>query len=420
MTNLTRRQLIAAGGGGALGMALAGPGSYALASGSEEPTAALTSAQEAVPFYGAHQAGITTPAQDRLVIAAFDLSASNADELRELLRSWTDAAAAMTAGRTVGTIPGASNTPPTDTGEAVGLPPAQLTVTFGLGQGVFERNGADRYGLAARRPSLLTPLGPLPGEQLEEQISGGDLCVQACSNDPQVAFHAVRNLARAARGAAALRWMQFGFGRTSATSSPTATGRNLQGFKDGTNNLKGDDEEQMKQFVWVGSDEPQSWFRNGTYMVTRRVRMFVEAWDRDELGDQQNVIGRFKDNGAPLTGTEEHDKPDFEARDDKGEFVIPATSHVRLANPYSNNGLRILRRGYSFTNGIDPATGELDAGLFFVAFQRDPHKQFAAIQRQLGAKDALIEYIQHRSSGLFAVPPGVSQGGYVAEGLFQA
>ncbi len=403
-------------GAGALGLALGGGGGYALgrhAAGPEQE-----SADETLAFHGAHQAGIVTPAQDRLVFGAFDLTIESADELRELLRTWTDAAARMTAGQSTGPIPGPSDAPPSDTGEAVGLGAARLTITFGLGASVFERDGKDRFGLAARRPALLTPLGPLPGEQLEAQTSDGDVCVQACANDPQVAFHAVRNLARAARGLAVLRWTQLGFGRTSSITSDQATLRNLQGFKDGTNNLHGDDEQAMRRYVWVGPEEPQGWFRGGTYLVSRRIRMFIEAWDRDTLGDQQRVIGRFKASGAPLTGRHEHDTVDLAARAGDGNPVIPVNAHIRLAAPAGNDGQRILRRGYSFTDGIDPATGELDAGLFFICFQRDPHRQFAAIQRQLGAQDALDEYIQHRSSALFAIPPGIRRGGYLAEGIF--
>ncbi len=416
MDELTRRQLIVAGGGSALGVALAG-GGYALGH-REGEQSELASQQDTVAFHGTHQAGIVTPAQDRLVFGAFDLTAETTGELRELLRTWTDAAAAMTAGHTVGPIPGPPESPPIDTGEAVGLPASQLTITFGLGASVFERAGEDRFGLAAHRPALLTPLGALPGEQLEAQISNGDLCVQACANDPQVAFHAVRNLARLGRGAAALRWAQLGFGRTSSTTSDQVTLRNLQGFKDGTNNLRGNDEQEMRKFVWVGPDEPQRWFRDGTYMVTRRIRMFIEAWDRDQLSDQERVIGRFKASGAPLTGHHEHDPIDLDARTADGELVIPAKAHIRLASSSNNGGQRILRRGYSFTDGIDPITGELDAGLFFVCFQRNPHTQFAAIQRRLGVSDGLDEYIQHRSSALFAIPPGARPGEFIAQGLF--
>jgi deferrochelatase/peroxidase EfeB len=418
VSELTRRQLLAAGGAGALGLALSGDPAWAETAAPGGAPGEVPASAAVVPFYGEHQAGIVTPAQDRLVFGSFDLTLDTAHELQELLRAWTAAALAMTEGNTTGPLTEALSAPPADTGEAVGLPASRLTITFGFGRSVFRSGGKDRFGLASRQPALLRPLGPLPGDQLEAGISDGDICVQACSDDPQVAFHAVRNLARIGRGSAVLRWAQLGFGRTSSTTSDQVTLRNLQGFKDGTNNLDGDNAEEMGRFVWVGSEEAQSWFRGGTYLVSRRIRMFIEAWDRDTLGDQQQVIGRFKASGAPLTGQNEHDTVDLSARDTTGQPVIGPHAHIRLAAPATNAGERILRRGYSFTDGIDPLTGELDAGLFFICFQRDPHRQFAAIQRRLGSRDALKEYIQHRSSGLFAVPPGIRPGGFVGEGLF--
>ena len=372
----------------------------------------------AVPFYGTHQAGITTPAQDRLAFASFDLTLTTAAELRDLLRTWSDAAALLAQGELLGPESEPPALPPADTGEARGLPASDLTITFGIGPTVFEKDGADRLGLRARRPRALTPLGPLPGEVLDLSRSDGDLCVQACAADPVVAFHALRTMARIGRGAVVLRWTQIGFGRTSSTTSSQVTLRNLMGFKDGTNNLRGDDEAQMTRYVWVGGEEPQRWFRDGTYLVSRRIRMRIEAWDRDALDDQERVIGRFKDSGAPLTGTHEHDVVDLEARHADGTPVIDVAAHVRLAAPSENHELRILRRGYSFADGVDPTTSELDAGLFFLAFQRDPHKQFATLQRRLGTSDALNEYIQHTTSGLFAIPPGTQSGDFVGSGLF--
>ena len=398
-------------GGGAAGMAVVGAGGYAAAH-PGDPRA------DTVPFLGPHQAGVTTPPQERLMFAAFDLTLTTAAELRDLLRAWTPAAALMTAGRPVGSPAGAPDVAPADTGEAVGLPPARLTLTFGLGPGVFLQGGHDRFGLASRRPQALRPIGPLPGDRLVAAISGGDLCVQACADDPQVAFHAVRDLARIGRGAVVMRWTQLGFGRAAATSKSQATPRNLQGFKDGTNNLAAADAAEMRRFVWVGSDEPQAWMRGGTYVVTRRIRMFIEKWDRSQLSDQEETIGRSKLSGAPLGEHAEHDPVNLRARNPDGTLVIPAAAHIREASHVTNDGVRILRRGYSFTDGIDPETGDLDAGLFFVCFQRDPHAQFAVLQRRLGASDALNEYIQHTSSAVFAVPAGIRPGGYVAEELF--
>jgi deferrochelatase/peroxidase EfeB len=226
-----------------------------------------------------------------------------------------------------------------------------------------------------------------------------------------------------------MRWSQLGFGkaignaaslRSDAPSNGSGqeTPRNLMGFKDGTRNLDGGDDALMNQHVWVGDDTDQAWMRGGSYLVARRIQMRIEAWDRDYLDDQQKVIGRYKYSGAPLSGTKEHDTPNF-ATKTGGEPVIPADSHVALAAHENNGGIRILRRGYSFTDGIIAARGELDAGLFFIAFQKDPRKQFVALQRRLGTNDALNEYIQHVGSGLFACPPGASgTGDYWARALF--
>jgi deferrochelatase/peroxidase EfeB len=412
--NVSRRRLLEATGGGALGLLLAG-GGYAV--GSDKDESGGTTPQ-VVPFHGPHQAGITTPAQDRLAFASFDLTVSTASELRDLLGTWSDAAAKLTTGSALGPEREPPHMPPADTGEAEGLPAADLTVTFGLGPEVFEQGGADRFGLAARRPRLLRPLGPLPGEELDPTRSNGDVCVQACAADPVVAFHALRTLARIGRGAAVLRWTQIGFGRTASTRKDQVTERNLMGFKDGTNNLAGNDAALMRKYVWVGDDEPQRWMRDGTYMVARRIRMRIESWDRDTLADQEQVIGRYKQSGAPLTGAREHDVVDLSAKRADGTPVIGVDAHIRLAAPSENGDIRLLRRGYSFADGVDPTTSELDAGLFFIAFQRDPHAQFAALQRRLGSEDSLNEYIVHTTSALFAIPPGTQPGGFVGSGLF--
>jgi deferrochelatase/peroxidase EfeB len=358
--------------------------------------------EDTVPFSGEHQAGIATPVQDRLAFAAFDLTTTSRGDLERLLRNWTSAARRMVVGRELGRGEPDPLAPPVDTGEALGLRPSRLTLTIGFGPTMFD----DRFGLSARRPAALADLPPLPGERLDPERSGGDLCIQACADDPQVAFHAMRNLARLGRGTVVLRWSQLGFGRTSTTTSGTATPRNLMGFKDGTRNIRGDDRTALDRFVWVGDDTDQPWMRGGSYVVARRIRMFIEVWDRASLQDQQDTIGRFKVSGAPLSGGREHDTPRFGDRTSNGP-AIPDDAHIRLASAEENHGVRILRRGYSFTDGIDTSRGELDAGLFFIAYQRDPRTQFVPLQRRLGAHDALSEYISHTGSGLFACPPGV-------------
>jgi deferrochelatase/peroxidase EfeB len=399
----TRRRLLTSAGAGGLAAA-AGGGGFALG---RETAPDNSHAEHTVAFHGERQAGIATAAQDRLHFAAFDVEDGlRAGDLRALLREWSSAAERMTAGHLVGDDAGEQLAPPADTGEALGLTPARLTVTFGLGPSLFD----DRFGLAASRPAPLRDLPPLPGDELDPDRSGGDLCVQACADDPQVAFHAVRNLARIGRGAVTVRWSQLGFGRTSSTSRAQATPRNLLGFKDGTRNLKAEDAADLARHVWVAGDrsgEP-AWLRAGTYLVARRIRMLIEVWDRASLGDQEQTIGRHKASGAPLGGRAEFDTPNL-AR-------LPADSHVRLAAPSSNDGVALLRRGYSFTDGLDDRLGQLDAGLFFLSFQRDP-EAFVRVQRRLGASDALNEYIKHVGSGVWAIPPGARRGGWVGETL---
>jgi deferrochelatase/peroxidase EfeB len=306
--------------------------------------------------------------------------------------------------------------PSSDTGEALGLPASRLTITFGFGPTLFLKDGKDPYGLASRRSAALIDLPAFPGDALDPNYCGGDLCVQACANDPQVAFHAVRNLARLARGLAVLRWTQLGFGRTSSTSRSQETPRNLMGFKDGTNNLKSEDTALMNEHVWVGASDQPSWMRGGTYLVARRIRMALEVWDHNLLEEQEWVIGREKVSGAPLGKKEEFDRVDLEARDEKGNPLVPARSHVRVA--IGAGSIKILRRGYSFTDRLDARTGQFDAGLFFIAFQRDPRTQFVPLQMSLAQYDALNEYITHTGSAIFACPPGAREGGFVGEKLF--
>jgi deferrochelatase/peroxidase EfeB len=403
---LTRRALLASSGAAAAVAAAAGVG---YAAGQEGDDSTPHGDPHVVDFHGEHQAGIATPAQDRLHFAAFDVTAgAKAADLRDLLRQWTAAAATMAGGQAIGTgAAGAQLAPPDDTGEALDLTPANLTVTFGFGPSLFD----DRFALAAQKPAALTPLPDLPGDALDRDRSDGDLCVQACANDPQVAFHAVRNLARIGRGLVTVRWSQLGFGRTSTTSRAQATPRNLMGFKDGTANLKLEDAKALADHVWVGGrpGEPE-WLRGGAYLVARRIRMLIEVWDRAALKDQEQTIGRTKVLGAPLGGTDE-----FQTLKPK---ALPVDSHVRLAHPDTNDGIAILRRGYSFTDGLE-SLGELDAGLFFLAYMREP-SAFIALQNRLGSQDALNEYIKHVGSGLWAVPPGVRPGGYVGDALLRS
>ncbi|MCT4352971.1 iron uptake transporter deferrochelatase/peroxidase subunit [Streptomyces sp. Je 1-79] len=397
-TPASRRTVLGWGGAGlALGAAAAG-GAVAL---TRTGDAAVPTADggPAVPFHGAHQAGIATAVQDRLHFAAFDVKTDDRAALVRLLKEWTRAAERMTAGHEVGegAYGGLPEAPPDDTGEALGLRPSRLTLTIGFGPSLFD----GRFGLKDRRPGALIDLPRFPGDNLDPARSGGDLCVQACADDPQVAVHAIRNLARIGFGRVAVRWSQLGFGKTSSTTPDAQTPRNLFGFKDGTRNIAGTDTAGLDKHVWVAAkDAPgrAAWMTGGSYLVARRIRMNVETWDRTPLAEQEDIFGRDKKEGAPVGKAGEHDEPFLKA--------MKPEAHVRLAHPDSNNGATILRRGYSFTDGTD-GLGRLEAGLFFLAYQRDVRTGFVPVQTSLARADVLNEYIQHVGSALFAVPPGV-------------
>ncbi|QEO09611.1 iron uptake transporter deferrochelatase/peroxidase subunit [Protaetiibacter larvae] len=414
---ITRRGLLGLAGAGAAGIVVGGAAGAGIAT--AIAGAAASAADRSYDFYGEHQAGITTPVQDRLHFASFDLAegATRAD-LESLLADWTAAAASLTRGEEIGetgAVGGSPYAPPEDTGEALGLGPAGLTLTFGFGPSLFvDADGVDRFGLASRKPAALEPLPRFAGDALIPASSGGDLCIQACSDDPQVAVHAIRNLSRIAFGRAALRWSQLGFGRTSSTSVTQQTPRNLFGFKDGTANLKAEEHDAVVDNVWVSADAGPSWMVGGSYLVARRIRMIIESWDRVQLNEQETLVGRTKGDGGPLSGGGEFAAPDFAALRPDGTPKIDAAAHVRLAHPDVNGGIRLLRRGYNFVDGND-SLGRLDAGLFFLSFQNDPER-FVTVQRSL-ARDGLNEYLRHVGSAVFAIPPGIRPGQSIGDGL---
>ncbi|WP_079910552.1 iron uptake transporter deferrochelatase/peroxidase subunit [Paenibacillus sp. 32352] len=416
-STVSRRDILKMAGAGGIGLLLGsvGVGVGGLLTGtgkaSKSASAATDRSQSTIPFYDQYQAGILTPAQNFLCFAAFDLTTKQASEVTKLFRAWTEASANMAEGRMVGSHNDQPSLPPEDTGEAVGLNANQLTITFGVGPSMFD----ERFGLASKRPEAFVDFPKFAGERLREEWCGGDIGVQVCADDMQVAFHAIRNLARIARGTAVLRWTQEGFQRSATATNIQETPRNLLGFKDGTGNPDVRDSKLMNDLVWVQSSDGPSWMQNGTYMAVRRIRMRIEVWDRSTLSDQEATFGRYRSSGAPLGQSNEFDPLQLDAKNADGKPVIPANAHIRLA--HGENKEKILRRSYSYSSGIDKQTGQLDAGLFFICFNRDPRKQFIPIQQRLAKNDALNEYIFHMGSASFACFPGVRQGGYIGEGL---
>jgi deferrochelatase/peroxidase EfeB len=376
------------------------------------------------PFHGARQGGILTPRQRHSYFAALDLDTTKRDDLITMLRGWTEASATLTRGEQPPSAAGTSYDAEPGA-DALGLGPSRLTLTFGFGAGLFEKDGKDRFALAAARPEALIDMPRFPGDQLIEARTGGDLSVQACADDPQVAFHAVRRLAQLAWGNARIRWAQTGF---LPNINPDETPRNLMGFKDGTSNLAANDDAGLAKYVFVGNDAP-AWMRGGSYVVARRILIALEHWDRMRVGFQELAIGRQCMSGAPLGKTNEFDAADFSATDKDGNLVMPLNSHVRLATAESNDGARILRRPYSYNDGVSYTAErwppwrqgmEYDAGLFFICYQRDPREGFVKIFSKLAKLDMLNQFATHTGGGLFACPGGIAPGEFIGEKLFAA
>ena len=363
---------------------------------------ALEEANQAIPFYGKRQSGITTPIQRQVYFAVLDLATEDLETIRGIFKSWTTYIARMMQGELVEAYKSNTMLPPTDTGEAVGMGTERLTITVGVSPSFLEK-----LNLTGKKLPELEDLPKFARDQLQEAFTGGDICIQACAEDAQVAFHAVRNLLRKGREHLTLRWSQTGY---AAITSQGSTPRNLFGFKDGTANVTSQDD--FDRVIWCDQD---NWMKNGTYLIVRRVQMHLETWDRTSLKEQENTFGRHRDSGAPLGAVDEFDPVDLELKDDKGNLVIPEDCHVRLAKEV---GEEIYRRAFSYANGIDPRTGQFDAGLLFISFQKDP-QQFIKVQKNLGTKDKLNEYITHVGSGLFAILPGVEEGGYLGQSLFE-
>ena len=391
---MDRREFLKKAGIGGAGLALGLSGASAFFANKEQGSKNIADGQEEISFYGKHQAGITTPMQKNIYFVVLDLRTTDKNELIQLFKDWTDYSQKLVNGELVKKDGSNALLPPSDTGETVGLNPYRLTLTFGVSASFLTK-----LGLEKKRPKLFRDLPAFPKEQLREQYTGGDIVIQACADDEQVAFHAVRNLIRKGRNKVTMKWSQSGF---AAIGDRMETPRNLFGFKDGTANVT--TEKDFDKVVWADSKD---WMNNGSYMAVRRIIMHLETWDRTNLQEQENTFGRYKESGAPFGKQNEFDEVDLS--------LLPVDSHVRLAKEVD---LPILRRSYSYSDGIDPKTGQFDAGLLFIAFQKDPDR-FVKIQTNLGADDKMNEYVTHIGSGLFACFGGVKEGGYIGQDLFE-
>jgi deferrochelatase/peroxidase EfeB len=398
--NVSRRNFLKGTASGAAGTALAGGvligGAHADADAATTDGAPAEAAP--YPFHGPHQAGILTPApaekQAASLVASFDVTAAGQAELASLLQALTHRARALTAGG-----------PPSDLG--VGQPPADsdvlgpsmptdgLTVTVGVGASLFD----DRFGLAARKPTRLTPMTTFPNDALEPAWLHGDVSLQVCANHADAVHHALRDITRHTRGWMQPRWKMQGY---AAPPRPSGSGRNLMGFKDGTANPAGS---LAQSLIWVDDPAEPAWAQGGSYQVVRLIRMLVEFWDRVSITEQEGMFGRRRDSGAPLDGNSESDPPDYQADPDGN--VIPLDSHIRLANPRTpaTERQRLVRRSYNYDLGFD-SNGNMQAGHVFIAYQQDVRRQFETVQRRL-VNEPLIDYVTPFGGGYFFVLPGV-------------
>jgi deferrochelatase/peroxidase EfeB len=414
MSGFSRRRLlagtaVAAAGAAAGGSLLAGCDDDSSASAAGEGAGATATR---VAFEGEHQPGITTPPPRHAIVAAFDVTAADRDELVSMFRAATTEVRELMAGEVA---PARSKLLPPLDNLIVGVdpPPDDLTITLAVGASLFD----DRYGLTGLKPKQLEPMPAFPNDEPHDDQSHGDLLVQICASTPEGCNHALRRVMRVTRDALTLRWMLPGFQEPNTLGPGRASQRNLMGFKDGTANPDSANDASMDELVWVASDDDEpEWAVAGSYMVTRRIRMRVEFWDRTALHTQEAIIGRFKDSGAPLDGVYETDVPQY-ASDAEGANT-PLTAHIRLANPRTDETEknRILRRGYNFSQGFTP-DGQLDQGLLFVCFQRSLADGFLTVQQRLDG-EALEEYIKPVGGGFFFALPGVtSSDGYLGETL---
>ncbi|WP_405645947.1 iron uptake transporter deferrochelatase/peroxidase subunit [Streptomyces sp. NBC_00019] len=402
---VSRRRLLGTAGATGLVLGAAG-GAVGYAARPSEATPLTSVGADEAMFHGKHQPGILQGLQARGHLVAFDLAAGAGRKgAAALLRRWSETARRLMAGE---------GTASDDTDVARDAGPSALTITFGFGHGFFARTGLEK-----QRPVALDPLPGFSSDQLDKTRSNGDLWVQIGANDALVAFHALRAIQKDAGSAARVRWQMNGFNRSPGATAHTMTARNLMGQIDGTRNPK-PSESDFDQRIFVpssGSNDP-SWMANGSYAVVRRIRMLLDDWENLSVTEQENVIGRRKANGAALSGGSETTEMDLEKTDAKGDLVVPINAHARITRPDQNGGAAMLRRPFSYHDGIG-TDGVPDAGLLFVCWQADPLRGFVTVQRKLDRGDALSKFIRHESSGLFAVPGGAAEGEYVGQRLLE-
>ncbi|WP_199634847.1 iron uptake transporter deferrochelatase/peroxidase subunit [Serratia sp. PAMC26656] len=403
-----------------LGLGVLALGSSRLTQAAEKEADPLATSQDErwqkQPFYGAHQSGILTSQQAAMMLVAFDVLASNKQDLERLFRLLTARIAFLTSG---GKAPEVDpKLPPLDSGiMGPEIYPDNLTITVSVGTSLFD----ERFGLQGQKPLRLQKMTRFPNDSLDASLCHGDLVLQICANTNETVIHALRDIIKHSPDLLSVRWKREGFiSAHAARSKGKEAPINLLGFKDGTANPKTGDKPLMDKVVWVADDagEP-AWAVGGSYQALRIIRFHVEFWDRTPLQEQQTIFGREKHSGAPLGMKHEHDEPDY-AKDPEGK-TIPMDAHIRLANPRTpqTQSNLLLRRGYSYSIGVSNS-GQLEMGLLFVCYQADLEKGFLTVQKRLNG-EALEEYVKPIGGGYFFALPGVKDNNdYLGSGLLKA
>lgn len=386
--SVTRRRLLAGGAA-----ALAGGAVLNQSGAAHSATLRNGFGVDVEPFYGPHQGGIATAPQSHGLFVAFDLNdggrtaagRTERETVAAILRLWTTDAARLTQG-----TPALADTEP-----ELATRPARLTITVGLGVGLL-----DRIGAAGARPPSARELPLFDVDRLERRWSGGDLLLQICADDPVTVAHANRVLTKNVRSMAAPRWRQAGFrndsrGRRRRNHHAQPDGAGRRHRESGRRRLR-------RSGLDVGPGPPGTgrWHVNG-HPTHRDAHGHLGRAGPPEQGVHRRPHPGF---GCPLTGSREHDEPDF-ALTHNGIPVIPQNSHVALAH-HRGTRERFLRRPYNYDDPAEPGQTS-NSGLIFATFQRDIDEQFLPVQRRLAQFDALNQWTTAIGSAVFVVPRGV-------------